>query len=140
MHLSQLPHELDSHAVRLLCREGSFRATTAGFGPGQVQANLLIVHKKYADDFRGLCRRNPVSCPLLGECRGPGDARIAGHLAQDGDVATDAPGYNVQVSLLSLALWLVLIPSVFIVTKMVFSKLPTNAIVGQNGPRTALRS
>lgn len=54
----------------------------------------MILPAKYADDFRGLCQRNPVPCPLLGETRGPGDPRIQKHLAEDGDVTTDAPGYN----------------------------------------------
>jgi uncharacterized protein YcsI (UPF0317 family) len=135
MHLSSVPEGLDSHSIRLLCRENTFTATTAGYGPGEVQANLLIVHREYADDFRGLCRRNPVTCPLLGECRGPGDPRIASHLAQDGDVTTDAPGYNVSVCPFPLPPHSISknVPG----TKTAFSRLPTSGIARPNGQTTA---
>lgn len=35
-------------------------ASTAGYCPGYVQANLLILPRAYANDFRLLCKRNPV--------------------------------------------------------------------------------
>lgn len=81
--------------VRLACRAGSFRGPTAGQAPGHIQANLIVLPQRYANDFRGLCRRNPVSCPLLGENVAPGDPRLQPELAADSDVRTDAPGYNV---------------------------------------------
>jgi uncharacterized protein YcsI (UPF0317 family) len=81
--------------VRLACRSGIFTGDTAGLCPSHVQANLIVLPAKYADDFRGLCRRNPTSCPLLGENRAPGDVRLREDLAADGDVRYDAPGYNV---------------------------------------------
>lgn len=81
--------------VRLACRSGTFTGPTAGLCPAYVQANLIVLPAKYADDFRGLCRRNPTSCPLLGENRAPGDVRLQQHLAEDSDIRRDAPGYNV---------------------------------------------
>ncbi|WVW78060.1 hypothetical protein I302_100011 [Kwoniella bestiolae CBS 10118] len=83
--------------VRLASRAGELKAPTAGLCPAHVQANLLIIPKKYAEDFRGLCKRNPVSCPLLGENIAHGNPQIDPSLAKDGDVTTDAPGYNVYL-------------------------------------------
>ncbi len=73
----------------------TFRGTTPGHCPSHVQASLLILPSRFAEHFRGLCRRDPVSCPLLGENVAPGDPRIEDGLAKDGDVRTDAPGYSV---------------------------------------------
>lgn len=81
-------------SVRQAARSGTFTAPTAGLCPQQVQANLLVLPAKYASDFRGLCKRNPVSCPLLGENVAPGDPRLDSRLAADSDIRTDAPGYN----------------------------------------------
>jgi uncharacterized protein YcsI (UPF0317 family) len=81
--------------VRHASRSGHFRAPTTGCAPTEVQANLIVLPVKYADDFRRLCKRNPVCCPLLGENVAPGDWRFADALAEDGDIRYDAPGYNV---------------------------------------------
>lgn len=84
-------------SVRLACRSGNFRSPTSGHCPQYVQANLLVLPLQYPDDFRGLCLRNPVPCPLLGENVGPGDLRLAEGIARDSDVRTDVPGYNMWV-------------------------------------------
>ena len=84
-----------AESVRRACRAGTFTADTAGLCPEHVQANLIVLPAKYADDFRGLCRRNPTSCPLLGENIAPGDVRLDRGLAKDSDIRYDAPGYNV---------------------------------------------
>ncbi|GJN93251.1 hypothetical protein Rhopal_006298-T1 [Rhodotorula paludigena] len=57
-------------------------------------ANLIILPAKYAADFRALCARNPVPCPLLGMTE-PGNPMVPEHLAKDCDIRTDAPAYNV---------------------------------------------
>lgn len=62
-----------------------------------MQANLIVLPAKYAADFRALCARNPVPCPLLGETVAPGDPSLPARLAKDCDVRTDAPAYNVFV-------------------------------------------
>lgn len=86
-----------AESVRLASRSGSFTVDTAGVCPDHVQANLIILPSRYADDFRGLCRRNPTSCPLLGENIAPGDPKLDQALAGDSDIRYDAPGYNVCV-------------------------------------------
>jgi uncharacterized protein YcsI (UPF0317 family) len=97
MPIATTPSFTDALSVRQAARSGSFTAPTAGLCPDQVQANLLILPSKYASDFRGLCKRNPVSCPLLGENVAPGDPRLQTRLAADSDIRRDAPGYNVYV-------------------------------------------
>jgi uncharacterized protein YcsI (UPF0317 family) len=65
-----------------------------------VQANLLILPARFAADFERFCRRNPVSCPLLGLSVN-GDRNIpaplisAGAAQLDSDVCSDLSGYNV---------------------------------------------
>ncbi|GAA5962139.1 hypothetical protein JCM8115_006603 [Rhodotorula mucilaginosa] len=89
------PTLLTPRAVRQACRDGSWNyPSTAGICEGYVQANLVILPSKYADDFRNLCARNPVPCPLLGETK-KGDPTIPSHLAADCDIRTDAPLYRI---------------------------------------------
>ncbi|KAL7424086.1 hypothetical protein Q5752_001671 [Cryptotrichosporon argae] len=90
---SEPPKYPTALSLRLAARVALFRGPTAGHAPRHVQANLLIVPARYAPDFRGLCARNPVACPLVAESA-PGDPGL-GPLATDADVRTDAPGYNV---------------------------------------------
>lgn len=80
--------------VRHAARTGAFARDTAGQSPSQVQANLIVLPERYANDFRILCERNPVSCCLLGESTAPGETGFDARLAADIDVRTDAPGYN----------------------------------------------
>jgi uncharacterized protein YcsI (UPF0317 family) len=58
-----------AHEVRQSCRTNTLSTypSTASFAPGHIQANLVILPSKYASDFRALCQRNPVPCPLIGE-------------------------------------------------------------------------
>lgn len=89
------PTSLTPRSVRQACRDGTWNyPSTAGICEGYVQANLVILPSKYADDFRNLCARNPVPCPLLGETK-KGDPTIPSHLAADCDIRTDAPLYRV---------------------------------------------
>jgi uncharacterized protein YcsI (UPF0317 family) len=83
--------------LRQQCRNNQFEGKgTAGLCPGYTQANLIILPAEYADDFRLLCKRNPVPCPLIGETR-VGDPTIPEHLVGSGssDVRTDLARYSV---------------------------------------------
>jgi uncharacterized protein YcsI (UPF0317 family) len=84
-------------AVRLAARDGTFRGPTSGQCPGHVQANLIVLPSKYAADFRELCKRNPVPCPLLAESVAPGATAFPPGIAHGIDITTDVPGYNVYV-------------------------------------------
>ncbi len=85
---SRTPAEL-----RAGIREGRFRATTAGFAPGFAQANLVVLPRGWADEFRSFCLRNPRPCPLL-DATEPGSPHPR-RLAPDADLRTDLPGYRV---------------------------------------------
>lgn len=52
--------------VRSSIRNGQYAGHTAGLAPGYLQANIIIVDKKYALDFMRYCQRNPKPCPLVG--------------------------------------------------------------------------
>jgi uncharacterized protein YcsI (UPF0317 family) len=94
MTLTQYP---DALSVRVACRRGAHKSHTAGLAPRHLQANLLIIPKAYATDFRRLCQRNPVACPLLAESPAPGNVGFAKHIAKDIDIRFDAPAYNMYV-------------------------------------------
>ncbi|KAK0706190.1 hypothetical protein B0T26DRAFT_725739 [Lasiosphaeria miniovina] len=102
------------HAVRLAARSKALTGPTAGLAPSYLQANLIVLPSQYAADFRLLCARNPVPCPLLAESSRPGAFRSLRSyvyppdntnapspsprplvLAKDIDLRTDAPAYRV---------------------------------------------
>ncbi|KAI1761333.1 DUF1445-domain-containing protein [Hypoxylon sp. FL1150] len=104
--LTTLATQLDGKQVRLLARMGQC-ANTSGLAPTHLQANLIILPSRYASDFRQLCARNPVPCPLIAESSGPGrwDAVRSylpgvdgSKMLADVDIRRDAPKYNVYVS------------------------------------------
>ncbi|OIW26937.1 hypothetical protein CONLIGDRAFT_635160 [Coniochaeta ligniaria NRRL 30616] len=93
-------------AVRLASRTGALTTVTSGLAPTHLQANLIVLPSRYASDFRLLCARNPVPCPLLAESSAPGSfSTLTTHLlsstgtpvavASDIDLRRDAPAYRV---------------------------------------------
>lgn len=82
---------------RLLARTNKI-TNTSGLSPTYLQANLLILPSAHAKSFHDLCRRNPVSCPLLA-ITPPGSP----HTLQppqtihspDFDIRTDCPAYRI---------------------------------------------
>ncbi len=87
---------LSPEALRGEIRARRFRRTTAGCAPGYAQANLVVLPREWADDFRAFCLRNPRPCPLL-DVTAPGSPRPM-RLAPDADVRTDLPGYRVYAN------------------------------------------
>ncbi|KAI9745268.1 MAG: hypothetical protein M1818_001548 [Claussenomyces sp. TS43310] len=83
------PGVVESHdalSARLSFRQGANSASTSGIAPTYIQANLLVLPSRYADDFRRLCQRNPVPCPLLAESRAVGNFHdLKSHMAGLGD-------------------------------------------------------
>ncbi|TQF04144.1 putative hydro-lyase [Kitasatospora acidiphila] len=67
---------------------------TAGVALGYAQANLLVVPRDRAAEFRLFAERNPRPCPVLEETA-PGGWRS--RLAPGADLRTDLPGYQVWV-------------------------------------------
>ena len=91
--------------VRLFARNHEC-PPTSGLAPTYLQANLIVLPSRYASDFRILCSRNPVPCPLIAESATTGvwDA-VKSHIPSlDGrtilgevDIRRDIPRYNVYV-------------------------------------------
>ena len=78
--------------IRKHIRSGDYRGQTAGFAPGKLQANLVILDGGYADHFLEFCERNPKPCPLVGlSRRGDPNLPILGEI----DIRTDVPSYNI---------------------------------------------
>jgi len=65
-HTTSAFHETGESA-RLAARTASYTSQTSGTAPSYIQANLIALPSRYASDFRLLCQRNPVPCPLLAE-------------------------------------------------------------------------
>ena len=79
--------------IREAIRAGRFTGPTAGQAPGHMQANLVVLPERHAEDFERFCTRNPRPCPLLGVSE-PGDPRLLA-LGADIDIRTDLPGYRI---------------------------------------------
>ncbi|THY73646.1 hypothetical protein D6C86_09031 [Aureobasidium pullulans] len=91
-------------AVRLAARDGTLNGVTSGLAPSYLQANLIVLPSRHATDFRLLCARNPVPCPLLAESAQIGsydslksyiDGLKGDRIASDIDIRHDAPRYMV---------------------------------------------
>ena len=50
--------DMEPAEVRKLIREGKITCPTSGMCAGYAQANLVILPKKYADDFKEFARKN----------------------------------------------------------------------------------
>lgn len=93
-----------AHKARLLCRHNLVE-TTSGLAGDYVQANLIVLRAEYADDFRMLCARNPVPCPILGSTpvgdphriipTSPGVNVIEETDNKNFDIRTDVPCYHI---------------------------------------------
>ena len=81
----------DPSVLRAACREGRFTETTSGVCPGFAQANLIVLPRSLAGDFRSFCERNPRPCPLLAVSEQP----VLRSLAPGADLRADLPRYRV---------------------------------------------
>jgi uncharacterized protein YcsI (UPF0317 family) len=91
-------------SVRLGARTNTYASLTSGVAPTFIQANIIVIPSRYAADFRLLCQRNPVPCPLIAESESVGKwDRLVSHIekvsgysiAGDLDIRRDAPRYMV---------------------------------------------
>lgn len=76
--------------VRLKIRDGEITGPTAGMCGGYAQANLVILPKDYAEDFKEFARKNPKPCPILEIVEGTPDVHDMGEGA---NLVTDIPRY-----------------------------------------------
>lgn len=102
-------HELpvSGAEARQQCRENIWSTPTSGIASGFLQANLIVLPSRYAGDFRILCARNTVPCPLLASSATPGDfesfvSHVPGvrndSIAAGLDIRKDIPKYNVYIN------------------------------------------
>jgi uncharacterized protein YcsI (UPF0317 family) len=68
------------------------KTPTAGWSPGYVQANLVVLPRDQAFDFMMFAQRNPKPCPVL-DVTEPGNPVSA--MAPQADLRTDLPAYRV---------------------------------------------
>ncbi len=78
---------------RQMVRKGQYDSLTCGQCYGYVQANLVILEQKYAEDFKKFADRNAKCCPIL-EVTKPG-VHTTEFVADHADILTDVPMYNV---------------------------------------------
>lgn len=78
--------------IRPHIRSGAYTGQTAGFAPGNLQANLAVLGDGWSQDFHTFCLENPQPCPLVG-VSGRGDPMMRD--LGDIDIRTDIPSYNV---------------------------------------------
>jgi uncharacterized protein YcsI (UPF0317 family) len=91
-----LNKNISPQLLRELSSVGQFKSHTAGYCQGFIQANLVVLPQKYADDFELFCRKNPKPCPLL-EKIGPGEYRSL-KLAKGADIRSTIPKYKVFIN------------------------------------------
>ncbi len=79
--------------LRAAARDGQFSGQTSGLARGYVQANIVILPKAMAADFKTFCERNPRPCPLLA-ISGAGEPALD-ELGPGIDIRTDVSAYRV---------------------------------------------
>jgi len=86
-------HDATPAQARALIRSGRWASHTSGVAERHVQGNVVILPKRWADDFLLYCQRNPKPCPLLAVA-GPGEHALP-KLGADIDIRSDVPRYRV---------------------------------------------
>lgn len=71
-------------------RSGEINYPTAGMCGGYAQANLVILPKKYADDFAEFAKKNPKPCPILEVIEG---SPAIHDMGEGANLVTDIPRY-----------------------------------------------
>lgn len=76
--------------VRQQIREGKITVPTAGMCAGYAQANLVILPKDYAEDFKQFAANNPKPCPILEIMDG---SPLVHDMGEGANIVTDIPKY-----------------------------------------------
>ena len=85
--------KLESKQIRKHIRNNLYINHTAGLAKNKLQANLVILHKKYSDDFYQFCKKNTKACPLVGmtQIGNPFFEKLGENI----DIRHDVPSYNI---------------------------------------------
>jgi uncharacterized protein YcsI (UPF0317 family) len=79
--------------VRKLISEEKITGPTSGMCNGFAQANLVILPKKYSDDFKRFANLNSKACPVL-EILEAGEKHTK-YLANNANIASELPKYRI---------------------------------------------
>lgn len=71
-------------------RSGEIDFPTAGMCGGYAQANLVILPREYADDFKTFAEKNPRPCPVLEILDG---SPLVHDMGEGANIVTDIPRY-----------------------------------------------
>ncbi|MEG0812855.1 MAG: putative hydro-lyase [Clostridium sp.] len=82
--------QMTPREVREKIRKGEINRPTAGMCAGYAQANLVILPKKYAEDFKEFARKNPKPCPILEIIEG---SPMVHAMGEGANLVTDIPKY-----------------------------------------------
>lgn len=82
--------DMEPKEVRQKIRNGEIVSPTAGMCGGYAQANLVILPKKYAEDFKEFAKKNPKPCPVLEIVEGD---PIVHDMGEGANLVTDIPKY-----------------------------------------------
>ena len=83
---------MDASKIRERIRNGQHQGTTSGIAGDKVQANLVVLPRKYAFDFLLFAMRNKKAVPILEVLE---DGRYESVHAKGSDIRTDVPKYNI---------------------------------------------
>ncbi|MCD2138561.1 putative hydro-lyase [Salinicoccus halitifaciens] len=83
---------MDASIIRERIRSGKHQGTTSGIAGDKVQANLVVLPRKYAFDFLLFAVRNKKAVPIIEVLE---DGRYESLHAKGSDVRTDVPKYNI---------------------------------------------
>ena len=85
--------KLNSKEIRNCIRKETYSSHTAGLAIDKLQANIVILPKRFSKDFFKFCIQNSKACPLVGKTN-VGDP-IFRKLGDDVDIRHDVPSYNI---------------------------------------------
>lgn len=83
---------MDASTIRERIRSGEHQGTTSGIAGDKVQANLVILPRKYAFDFLLFAMRNKKAVPIIEVLE---DGRYESVHANGSDIRTDVAKYNI---------------------------------------------
>ncbi|OUR73168.1 DUF1445 domain-containing protein [Arcobacter sp. 31_11_sub10_T18] len=83
---------MNVNELRNLIAKGEFSKPTAGYCKGHVQANMLVIPKKYADSFEKFAAQNAKAIPVLEIIE---NSFYSKNLAPDANLLNELPAYNI---------------------------------------------
>ena len=83
---------MDAKEFRAKIAKGDFAAPTAGYCDGNVQANMFVIPKEYADDFEKFALKNNKAIPVLEVVR---DSHYSSTLAKGANLLNELPAYDI---------------------------------------------